>query len=290
MAAYEKKPKPPPPFGSPEERPDAPAGTDSNVSRRAFLKTVGVTSIAGGLLAPATAEAQGARAVGPGEVAIQLTINGKRHDLKVEPRVTLLDAVRNRLDITGSKRVCDRGACGACTMIVDGRTIYACSTLAIEMQGKAIRTVEGFATGTVLHPVQQAFCESRRPDVRLLHARLRDGDGRVAREESEAHAAQARAALDGNICRCGTYVKVLEAALNAKGVQACLAGLPTPNASSSASRSSASTAPPKRRAAPSTPTTSSAPACSTAAIVRSPHPHAEIVGIDLSRPPRRRPA
>jgi xanthine dehydrogenase YagT iron-sulfur-binding subunit len=73
--------------------------------------------------------------------------------------VTLLDALRTRADLTGNKRVCDRGTCGACTMIVDGRTVYACSTLAIEVQGKAVRTVEGLATGGALHPVQQAFCD-----------------------------------------------------------------------------------------------------------------------------------
>src|SRR5262245_28478129 len=101
MSADEKPPRPP---LDPDHAQDA--GIDLSVSRRSFLKTVGVTSVASTLLAPAAAEAQGARTVGPGEVAVQLTINGKRHDLKIEPRVTLLDAVRNRLDITGVKRVC----------------------------------------------------------------------------------------------------------------------------------------------------------------------------------------
>jgi xanthine dehydrogenase YagT iron-sulfur-binding subunit len=120
------------------------------VSRRDFLKTAGV----GGLATAVTTanegdvEAQtGARVVGPGEVPVTLTINGKRVDLRIEPRVTLLDAVRMRADLTGNKRVCDRGACGACTMIVDGRTVYSCSTLAIEVQGKQIRTVDGLASG-----------------------------------------------------------------------------------------------------------------------------------------------
>ena len=90
---------------------------------------------------------------------VTLLVNGKRVDLRIEPRVTLLDAVRNRADLTGNKRVCDRGTCGACTMIVDGRTVYSCSTLAIEVQGKQIRTVDGLATGNTLHPVQQAFCD-----------------------------------------------------------------------------------------------------------------------------------
>ena len=105
------------------------------------------------------AAAQGPAAVGPGEVPITLTINGQRHQLQVEPRVTLLDAMRTRLDITGQKRVCDRGACGACTVIIDGRTYYSCSMLAIEAQGTNIRTVDGLAKGNALHPVQQAFCD-----------------------------------------------------------------------------------------------------------------------------------
>ena len=80
-----------------------------------------------------------------------------------------------RADLTGNKRVCDRGTCGACTMIVDGRTVYSCSTLAIEVQGKQIRTVDGLADGATLHPVQQAFCDKDAPDVRLLHAGIRHG-------------------------------------------------------------------------------------------------------------------
>jgi xanthine dehydrogenase YagT iron-sulfur-binding subunit len=214
MSADEKPPRPP---LDPDHAQDA--GVDLNVSRRSFLKTVGVTSVASTLLAPATAEAQGARAVGPGEVAVQLTINGKRHDLKIEPRVTLLDAVRNRLDITGVKRVCDRGACGACTMIVDGRTIYACSTLAIEMQGKAIRTIEGLTTGTVLHPVQQAFCDTDGLMCGFCTPGFVMATVALLEKNPNPTPMQARAALDGNICRCGTYVRVLEAALTTKGVR-----------------------------------------------------------------------
>ena len=117
--------------------------TALSVSRRAFLKTVSASSLAAGMLNPADAAAQASPApVGPGDVPIKLTIDGKTHSLSVEPRVTLLDAMRNRLDITGLKRVCDRGTCGACTVIVEGRTHYSCSLLAIDMQGVPIRTVE----------------------------------------------------------------------------------------------------------------------------------------------------
>src|SRR5262245_9926050 len=106
-----------------------------SVSRRDFLKSAGVGSLATAVTAAHEAELEaqsGIRTVGPGEVPVTLTVNGKRVDLRIEPRVTLLDAVRNRADLTGNKRVCDRGACGACTMIVDGRSVYSCSTLAIE--------------------------------------------------------------------------------------------------------------------------------------------------------------
>jgi xanthine dehydrogenase YagT iron-sulfur-binding subunit len=129
-----------------------------DASRRDFFKTIGVGSLATAVVTGVQdVEAQGPPPVGPGEIPITLTINGRRHQLSVEPRVTLLDAMRTRLEITGQKRVCDRGACGACTVIIEGRTYYSCSMLAIEAQGRNIRTVDGLANGNTLHPVQQAF-------------------------------------------------------------------------------------------------------------------------------------
>jgi xanthine dehydrogenase YagT iron-sulfur-binding subunit len=186
-------------------------------SRRSFLKTVGAGGVAAGVLGPsATAEAQGVNAVGPGPVPIQLTINGTVHRLEVEPRVTLLDAMRTRLNITGAKRVCDRGSCGACTMIVDGETVYSCSMLAIEAQGRAIRTVESFTQGTVLHPVQQAFCDHDGLMCGFCTPGFVTATVALLEKNPRPTAAQARKALDGNICRCGTYVRVLEAALDPK--------------------------------------------------------------------------
>jgi xanthine dehydrogenase YagT iron-sulfur-binding subunit len=193
---------------------------EPGLSRRTFLKTVGAGGVAAGVITPATSlNAQGIREIGPGAVPIQLTINGRAHKLEVEPRVTLLDALRTRLDITGVKRVCDRGSCGACTMIVDGKTVYSCSMLAIEAQGKAIRTVESFTQGTVLHPVQQAFCDHDglmcgfcTPGFVVSAVALLEKNPKPTRE-------QARKALDGNICRCGTYVRVLEAVLDPKGAR-----------------------------------------------------------------------
>jgi xanthine dehydrogenase YagT iron-sulfur-binding subunit len=190
-------------------------------SRRTFLKTVGAGGVAAGVIAPAdTAEAQGVRALGPGPVPIQLNVNGRVHKLEVEPRVTLLDALRTRLEITGVKRVCDRGACGACTMIVDGKTVYSCSTLAIEAQGTRIRTVEGLVQGTVLHPVQQAFCERDALMCGFCTPGFVVATVALLEQNPKPTPEQARKALDGNICRCGTYVRVLESALNPGGRRA----------------------------------------------------------------------
>jgi len=192
---------------------------ESGFSRRTFLKTVGAGGVAAGVLTKApNVKAQGPPALGPGPVPITLNINGQVHRLELEPRVTLLDALRTRLNMTGVKRVCDRGACGACTMIADGKTIYACSTLAIDAQGKKIRTVESFTQGTVLHPVQQAFCEKDGLMCGFCTPGFVTSVVALLEKTPNPTAEQARRALDGNICRCGTYVRVLEAALTTKGV------------------------------------------------------------------------
>ena len=189
-----------------------------SVSRRDFIRTVGVGSLATGVLTQVELGAQaGVKEIGPGEVPIVLTINGRKHQLRVEPRTTLLDAGRSRLDITGVKRVCDRGSCGACTMIVDGRTVYACSMLAIEVQGKAIRTVEGLASAGAPHPVQEAFCEHDALMCGFCTPGFVTATAALLEQTPAPTLEQAKRALDGNICRCGTYTKVLKAATSAKG-------------------------------------------------------------------------
>ena len=205
----------------PDKSPDRVKDDRVNFSRRNFLKTAGVGSLATAVTSVGVAEvaAQGGpAAIGPGDVPVTLMVNGKRLDLRIEPRVTLLNALRNRADLTGNKRVCDRGACGACTMIVDGRTVYSCSTLAIEVQGKPIRTVDGLASGATLHPVQQAFvdtdglmCGFCTPGFVMATVALLERTPNPTLD-------QAKRGLDGNICRCGTFVRIMEAALKAKGV------------------------------------------------------------------------
>jgi xanthine dehydrogenase YagT iron-sulfur-binding subunit len=192
-----------------------------NIGRRQFLKTAGVVPIAAGVVGVAELDAQtgGVRVVGPGEVPIQLTVNGKRVNLTVEPRVTLLNALRNKADLTGNKRGCDRGVCGACTMIIDGRTAYGCSTLAIEVQGKQIRTVEGLANGATLHPVQQAFCDRDALMCGFCTPGFVMATVALIEKHPNPTTAQVKRGLDGNICRCGTFTRIMEAAQSVgKGV------------------------------------------------------------------------
>jgi xanthine dehydrogenase YagT iron-sulfur-binding subunit len=190
-------------------------------SRRSFLKTVGASGVAAGVLGKAPdADAQAVKEVGPGAVSIILNVNGKSMPLNVEPRVTLLDALRMRVDLTGSKRGCDRGACGACTMIVDGRTVYSCSTLAIEVQGKKIRTVDGLAAANgQLHPVQQAFCDKDALMCGFCTPGFIMASVGVLEKYPNATAEQIKKGLDGNICRCGTFNRIFEAVSSVKGVR-----------------------------------------------------------------------
>ena len=188
---------------------------DSSLSRRGFLKGIGVGSVAGGLISPLSiraAEANGMR--GPGEIPITLQINGESRKLNVEPRVTLLDALRNRLDLTGAKKVCDRGTCGACTVLVDGKPVYSCSMLAVEAEGRRITTVEGLGTPAKLNPVQQAFIKHDAQQCGFCTPGFIVAATAFARKNPGASPEEAQKALGGNLCRCGTYAGMMLAAVD----------------------------------------------------------------------------
>lgn len=188
-------------------------------SRRGFIHGVGVTgAIAPGLVQDAAAAQSSAAVIGPGAVPITLNINGKAVKLSVEPRMTLLDALRNELEMTGAKRVCDRGTCGACTVLLDGKAAYACSHLAIDVQGRRITTIEGFALeGGKPHPVVQAFvdhdaqqCGYCTPGFVVAAKGFLDANPKPTMD-------QVKDGLGGNLCRCGTYIGVRKAVLDAAG-------------------------------------------------------------------------
>ena len=188
------------------------------VSRRGFLGGAGVGGgiLTTGLLDQQTAEAQTApKVMGPQEVPITLNINGKPTKVSVEPRVTLLDALRNKLDITGAKRVCDRGTCGACTIMVNGKIIYGCTMLAVDAAGKNIQTIEGLGGPGKLHPVSAAFvkhdaqqCGYCTPGFVMAAKAFLEKTPNPTLQDVEK-------GLGGNICRCGTYVGMKEAVLEA---------------------------------------------------------------------------
>ena len=196
---------------------------ESGFSRRNFLKTVGAGGVAAGAVlakAPGLSAQAGPAAVGPDPVPVTLTVNGRQIRLNIEPRTTLLDALRMHANepMTGNKRGCDRGACGACTMIVDGRTVYSCSTLAIEVQGKKIRTVDGLASGGKLHPVQQAFCDKDALMCGFCTPGFVMATVSLLQENPDPSEAEIRDGLEGNLCRCTGYhniVKAVQAAARA---------------------------------------------------------------------------
>ena len=178
----------------------------SSFSRREFLKISGMAASVPLVVGPTVIKVEGEEVAvhGPGAVPVKLNVNGKTFSANLEPRVTLLDALRENFDITGPKRVCDRGECGACTVLIDDRLVYSCTTLAIEAQGKRIVTAEGLGDGQP-HPVQTAFvnndaqqCGFCTPGLTVATKAFLDKHPHATDEEI-AHG------IGGNLCRCGTY-------------------------------------------------------------------------------------
>ena len=184
-----------------------PVEVSGGVSRRDFLKISGASAAAVPLIGTKVVEAAGTpvKVYGPGKTLVTLTINGKKHSLQLEPRVTLLDALRDHLTITGAKRVCDRAECGACTVLVDGKTVYACSILAIEAQDKVITTVESFTQGDKLLPLQQAFVDNDGSQCGFCTPGFVVATKALLDKHPNPTPAQIRHGLSGNLCRCGTY-------------------------------------------------------------------------------------
>ncbi|HMF19799.1 MAG TPA: (2Fe-2S)-binding protein [Gemmataceae bacterium] len=187
----------------------------SGVSRRDFLKISGVTA-AVPLVAQASAlaltEAE-ATTQGPGKVPVTLTVNGKKLSAQLEPRVTLLDALRDQFELTGAKRVCDRGTCGACTVLLDSKVVYSCSLLAIDVQGREITTVEGLGEPGKLHPVQQAFVDNDAQQCGFCTPGFVVATKAFLDQHPNPTPEQIKHGLGGNFCRCGTYAGIRAAVM-----------------------------------------------------------------------------
>src|SRR5437868_3682900 len=179
----------------------------SGVSRRDFLKISGISVAIPAVTGPKTLWAAGQElpVQGPGKVPMDFTINGKNYKSNLEPRVTLLDAIRDEFDLTGAKRVCDRAECGACTVLMDNKAIYACSVLAIEAQGKQITTVESLMHEGKLHPVQQAFVDNDGSQCGFCTPGFVVACKAFLEKHPSPSPEDIRHGLSGNLCRCGTY-------------------------------------------------------------------------------------
>ena len=208
-------------------------------SRRKFIQTTAVTSGAV-IVAKLTPEAeaksvlQPQQTTQPANVNILLRVNGSEHQIMIDPRTTLLDALRERLHLTGSKKGCDQGQCGACTVIIDGRRTTSCLTLAVMQEGHDITTIEGLGTPANLHPMQAAFikhdgyqCGFCTPGqicsaVAMLDEVMAGMPSHVTADlnrRPEMTAIEFRERMSGNICRCGAYSNIQEAIAEVAGVR-----------------------------------------------------------------------
>jgi len=193
--------------------------SSSGVSRRDFLKISGLSAAVPVVVRPRLIQAGGAevQVYGPGKVPMTFNINGRKYQAELEPRVTLLDALRDTFDLTGAKRVCDRGECGACTVLLDGKTVYSCNTLAIEAQGKKIVTVESLMQGDRLAPIQQAFVDNDGQQCGFCTPGFVVACKALLDQHPHPTEDQIRQGLSGNLCRCGTYAGIRKAVAQVAG-------------------------------------------------------------------------
>jgi xanthine dehydrogenase YagT iron-sulfur-binding subunit len=144
-------------------------------------------------------------------ISVSLTVNGRRHTLGLDPRVSLLDLLREHLDLTGTKKGCDQGQCGACTVLVDGRRVVSCLTLAVTKDGSNVTTIEGLAKEGALHPLQQAFIDHDAFQCGYCTSgQICSAMGLIAEGKAKT-ASEIRELMSGNICRCGAYTNIVAA-------------------------------------------------------------------------------
>jgi xanthine dehydrogenase YagT iron-sulfur-binding subunit len=187
-------------------------------TRRDIVAAAAVVPIAMGVSSGAMAQSQSQSSESaPPSVSVNLTVNGRRHALTLDPRSTLLDVLREHLDLTGSKKGCDQGQCGACTVLVDGRRVVSCLTLAVMKDGASITTIEGLAKDGTLHPLQQAFIDHDAFQCGYCTpGQICSAAGLIAEGRAKTPD-QIRELMSGNICRCGAYPNIVAAIQQAMG-------------------------------------------------------------------------
>jgi len=190
------------------------ASRSGGVSRRDFMKGIGSGALGTAVLAPLrgqTIATKKGRVPVYDRKTIALTVNGQKLSLDVEASETLLDALRDKLDLTGAKKVCDRGECGGCTVLLDGVPVYACMTLAVRADGKAVKTVEGLAESGRLTPVQEAFIEKDGYQCGYCTPGFIMTTTALLEKNPSPSLDEIKRALSGNLCRCGNYAKIYQA-------------------------------------------------------------------------------
>ena len=186
------------------------------VSRRGFITSMGAGVVGTAALGARPAEAAPPAVVAAGEtVPLALRLNGVERRVAVEPRTTLLEVVRGPLGLTGAKPSCERGECGACTVLVGGEPRYACMMLALEAEGAEVTTVEGLLDGETLGPVQQAFVEKDGFQCGFCTSGQVMAVEGLLRKQPDPSPVEIREAVSGNLCRCGAYAHIFEAARRA---------------------------------------------------------------------------
>jgi aerobic-type carbon monoxide dehydrogenase small subunit (CoxS/CutS family) len=191
---------------------DSPGRDATDLSRRAFLEGTSAAVVTAATAATAAAQAPAARAATPApKTAIGVTVNGTLHRVDVEDRWTLAELLRDELKLTGTKLGCERGECGACTVLLDGAPVYACSQLAVWADGRQVQTVEGLAVDGKLHPLQQAFIEHDAPQCGFCTSGQLMSAKALLDRHPHPTAREVKAALVGNLCRCANYNRYVEA-------------------------------------------------------------------------------
>ena len=203
--------------------PDDPESGPSDPTRRAFLRTTGTTAAAAVMAscAPAPPKTTPAEIASPakgpdgpsieGAVSITLRINGKDRQLRIDPRTTLLDCIRETVALTGTKKGCDHGQCGACTVHVNGRRVNSCLSLAVMHDGEEITTIEGLGTPDALHPVQAAFLAFDGYQCGYCTSGQIMSGAALLKEPCGPEDAAVKELMSGNICRCGAYANIVAA-------------------------------------------------------------------------------